>query len=376
MGAMIRPGMDTSGVLRGGFGRARTALLVTFAFGVSACGAAAPNYGADDPSHGMETPPPEEPPKPEAPPPPPDDVVLRAARPFHGERAQDGALLGSIAFLSELSRADAICIGERHDNPSDHYAQLAVLRGLIERQEVGGYELGLGLEMFEQDQQEALDKFGSARISLDELVKQSKYEERWGYPIQFYAPQLEAAQHAKNQLIALNVSRALTRAVAEGGIEGLPPEVRDDLPELDLDNPEHRALFDALMAGHPVTGDSNEHPDSSEHLYQAQVVWDEAMAARAAEWLRLRAPARKMVIFAGLAHCHRSAIPSRLAKRVNARVVSVLPVSPSGDQERPAARALPADPHATPAAVARAPGAPGAAEAVMRAGYDYRLVFE
>jgi uncharacterized iron-regulated protein len=367
---------EPRGVLRSGFGLARAALLLASAFGASACGAAAPSYGADDPSHGMETPPPEKPKEPEAPPAPPEDIVLRAARPFHGERAEDGARLGSAALMRALSQADAICVGERHDDPSDHYAQLAVLRGLIERHEIGGFELGLGLEMFEQDQQEALDKFASGRLSLNELVTQSKYEERWGFPIQFYAPQLEAAQHAKSQLIALNVSRALTRAVAEGGIESLPPEVREDLPELDLFNPEHRALFDSLMAGHPVTGDSKQQADTADHLYQAQVVWDESMAARAAEWLRLRAPARKMVIFAGLAHCHRSAIPSRLAKRVNARVVSVLPVLPSGDQGRPNARALPADPHAAPAAEALAPGAPGAAETVMRAGYDYRLVFE
>jgi hypothetical protein len=130
------------------------------------------------------------------------------------------------------------------------------------------------------------------------------------------------------------------------------------------------------MAGHPVTGDSAKHADTAEHLYQAQVVWDEAMAARAWEFLRLRAPARKLVIFAGVAHCHRSAIPGRLAKRGAARVVSVLPVQPATDQGSPAARAVPADRHAGAAAQAPAPGADAAAEAAVRAGYDYRLVFE
>ncbi len=364
----------------------RAVSLVACALAQVACGGGATrHYGADDPTHGIEAPPP--PPPPETVEEVPSDIVLRAARPFHGERTADGEMLGKNAFLSELGRADAICIGERHDSASDHYAQLAVLRGLIERQEVGGFDLGVGLEMFDETQQPALDRFSAGRITLEQLVTESGYEARWGFPIQYYAPQLETARSSKNPLLALNVQRALTRAVAEKGLDDLPPDVRKRLPELHLDSAEHRALFDALMEGHPephgAAPASSSKPaegatqdDSIDRMYAAQVVWDEAMANRAAQWLLQRKPARKLLIFAGQAHCHREAIPARIERRGVTRVVSVLPVHQSGDREVPAARAVPADPHAAPDARAAAPASAGAAEAALRAGYDYYLVFE
>lgn len=301
--------------------------------------------------------------KKEAPPPPPDDVVEKAALPFHGVRSEGDEKLEGAAFFAELARADAICVGERHDEPSDHFAQLAVLRALQERQEVGGFELGVGFEMFGQGAaQEALDSFARGSIDLAELVKESKYETDWGFPIQYYAPQLEAAKAANNPLIALNVSRALTREVAQKGVAGLPDGTRRRLPEMNLEDEQHRALFDALMAGHPPGG-------SRDDVYQAQVLWDEAMAERAARFVVARAPARKLVIFAGQAHCFSRAIPERMRRRGVSRVVSVLPTF---DGEQPAARAVTED--AAPAARAPVRGSEDHASAALRSGYDYRFV--
>ncbi len=146
--------------------------------------------------------------------PPPDDVVHQAALPFRGVRGADGALLAQEALLSELARADAICIGERHGDAHDHFAQLATILGLAERQRVAAFELGVGFEMFQRPWQHALDAFGEGRVGLDDLVRASQYEKRWGLPIQFYAPQLEAARGARADLIALNASSELTKAIA------------------------------------------------------------------------------------------------------------------------------------------------------------------
>jgi uncharacterized iron-regulated protein len=63
-------------------------------------------------------------------------------------------------------------------------------------------------------------------------------------------------------------------------------------------------------------------------LYAAQVVWDESMAEASATWLSERHPARQLVIMAGNMHCHDSAIPARIRRRMKmgATVVSVVPI--------------------------------------------------
>lgn len=299
------------------------------------------------------------------PPPPPDDVVAQAALPFRGLRSSDGALLGGAALMSELARADAVCIGERHDNAHDHYAQLATLDALTARRDVAGFELGLGLEMFQQDTQPVLDAYASRRIELDRLERDAKWAERWGFPVQYYGLQLESAREGGVPLLALNARTELTRAVAQNGLEGLDPALAAELPEVELANATHRALFDRMIEGHPGP---KEDEGFSDRMYAAQVVWDETMATRATAWLGARAPARKLVIFAGRAHCARSAIPERIERRGPFRVVSVLPEVVSGAPPE----LEEAQTRLEPAAVATAPDDGLARE--LAASYDYRFL--
>src|SRR5690606_5846683 len=172
----------------------------------------------------------------EKPPPPPDDVVLRAALPFRGVRVADGVEFAQQAFLSERARADAICVEERHAAPHDHWARLATIEGMAARRAVAGFELGVGLEMFQHPTQPALDAFSKGRIELDRLVEETDYEQRWGFPIQFYAPQLTAAREAGASLLALNARTELTRAIAREGLAAVPSDLASELPELDLED--------------------------------------------------------------------------------------------------------------------------------------------
>lgn len=96
-------------------------------------------------------------------------------------------------------------------------------------------------------------------------------------------------------------------------------------------------------------------PGAAENYYAAQLIWDEQMAEVSAHWLGERAPGRKLLIFAGGAHCHRSAIPARIARRTEVTVVSVLPVE--GGAPR------------------RVPETPATVEEKLAAGFDYQMVF-
>lgn len=285
----------------------------------------------------------------------PADIVLRARRGWSGYRASDGRAFEQESLLSSLASADALCVGERHDSAVDHFAQLSVIEGLLERRSMRGFQLGIGLEMVRARFAPELSGYQRDFFSLEELAQRVEWETEWGYPIEYYAPQLEAAQVFGAELLSLGVAKETTKAIAAQGLAQLHPSLRDRLPKLYLHNRTHRGLFEELMAGHPLGADKLEHEKTLQRYYEAQVVWDESMARDGAAFLMAHRPGRKLVILAGIAHCHRSAIPQRLERRTGLRVVSVLPVE-GGE------------------AIAR--GKQDTVDELIAQGYDYQMVFE
>ena len=257
----------------------------------------------------------------------PDDVVRRAAQAFHARRNADGHELDQRQLFDELSHYDVLCLGEEHDAPRDHFAELAVVEALARRARVSGRALGVGFEMFQEPYGDALRSYARGRLSEAALRKRTHYDERWGFPYAYYRPVLAYGRALGLSLRALNASRELTHAVAVNGLSGLTPRLRRQLPDLDLDNSAHRAQFDRLMANHPAQAGMD-----PEKFYAAQVVWDETMAENAAGWVAARAPQRQLVVLAGSAHCRREAIPARVERRVTTRVVSVK-LSPQSPEE-------------------------------------------
>jgi hypothetical protein len=73
------------------------------------------------------------------------------------------------------------------------------------------------------------------------------------------------------------------------------------------------------MADHPMPAGGPQLDD----MYAVQVVWDETMADTGARWLESTGAASQLVVLAGAGHCHRTAIPARLSRRIHAPVLSV-----------------------------------------------------
>ncbi|MET0791302.1 MAG: ChaN family lipoprotein [Polyangiaceae bacterium] len=260
--------------------------------------------------------------KPAPPPAVPDDIVARSAQPFRAQRNADGHTLNQAQLLDELSHYDVVCLGEAHDAPRDHYAELAITEGLERRARVSGRALGVGFEMFQAPYGDALYRYSIGSLGDAGLRKRTQYDKRWGYPYAYYQPVLALGRAYGLPLKALNASRELTHAVAQQGISDLPKRLRRQLPDdLNLSDPDHRAEFDKLMTHHPQgVGGANFDADN---FYAAQVVWDETMADNAARWVAAHAPSRQLVVLAGSAHCQYPAIPSRIERREPLRVASV-----------------------------------------------------
>lgn len=249
----------------------------------------------------------------------PDDIVARSAQPFRAQRNADGQALDQARLYDELSKFDVVCLGEAHDAPRDHFAELAISEGLERRARISGKALGVGFEMFQTSSAAALYAYGLGHLDDAGLRKRTQYDDRWGYPYAYYRPVLSLGRAYGLPLKALNASRELTHAVAENGLDSLSPRLRRQLPaELDLDDREHRESFERAMADHPHGEGMN-----MDNFYAAQVVWDETMADNAATWVSKRAPLRQLLILAGSAHCQRTAIPERIERRQPLRVASV-----------------------------------------------------
>jgi uncharacterized iron-regulated protein len=271
--------------------------------------------------------------------------IEMASLPYHVLDGRSGRQVDEAEFWTRLQKARAVCVGEDHPNPHHHWVQLHVVQELGKRKPA---KLALGLEMVQRPFQGPLDDYAAKRIDSVALRSRVGWEERWGYEWGFYGPTIDAAVGFGAQILALNAAKELSKKVSRQGLEALTPAEKANVPELKLDDPNHRAWFDALMndmggadahsqkkegdAVEEKKADPHKNPHggapampSAERIYTVQVLWDETMADLAAKWLAAN-PSGQLVILAGNGHCHDSAIVGRLKRRGIADVVSVRPV--------------------------------------------------
>jgi uncharacterized iron-regulated protein len=249
----------------------------------------------------------------------PESIVRAQGEPRALVDAATGRSLESEAFYSLLRTKQVIYVGERHDQPEDHGVQYTILRELHRE----AASLAIGMEMFQIPFQEPLDEWSAGRIDETVLRRETEYDQRWGFDFSLLRPILEYARSRGLEVVALNAPREVAYAVAQGGVDSLDPELAAALPELDLDDAEHRAMFNAEF-------DVGEHgaEETVDQYYQAQVVWDETMGARVADTLSRTDGPAKMIVFAGRVHVKRGlGIPARAAKRGAKPYAVVLPVT-------------------------------------------------
>lgn len=226
-------------------------------------------------------------------------------------------------LFDALAQASAVCFGETHDDAAHHRAQTRTARELALRARGAGAPFALGFEMFQTPFQPAVTSFATGGIDEVELLRESEYATRWGYDVRLYRPLLDLVRELSLPALALNAPAELTRKIAEGGLDGLSAEERAALPELDLDDPDHRAYVTELLGTFHADEATLENP------YTVQVVWDETMADTASDWLASNEEGATLMVIAGLGHCHRSAIPERITRRTGLSALAVAPVRES-----------------------------------------------
>ncbi|MGP1375370.1 MAG: ChaN family lipoprotein [Almyronema sp.] len=218
-------------------------------------------------------------------------------------------------ILQTLQQADVIYLGETHSQLADHQAQLEIIQALHQ----ANPQLAIALEMFQRPFQPVIDRYLAGEISEAELVQLSEYEQRWGFPWEYYAPILRYAKANGLPVLALNTPAETTRKVARQGLASLATEDFRYIPpvaDIDLDSPDYRLLVQDAFSLHSQHGGLD-----FENFFAAQVLWDETMAATLAEFLSQN-PDYQVVTLAGQGHVvYDYGIPSRVARRLGAELI-------------------------------------------------------
>ena len=298
--------------------------------------------------------------------------VEDAELPYRVLRAKSGREVSLPDFYAEIKAAQAVCVGESHSDSHHHWAQLEILQHVLQRLPAASErKLATGMEMFQRPFQGVLDDYVEGRISEEQMLSRSGWKGRWRYDWNYYAPMVRLTVERGAALLALNISKELKEKWKKSGSEGLSEAEKAKLPEMILDDQEHRRWFRALMErigeGHEVDRTGNHAfegdphgstpapavhghagaaaqpaqapkeattitPDFIEKIYPVQVLWDETMADTATQWLQAE-EGRQLIILAGNGHCHDTAIVGRMKRRGVGRVVSVRPVTETGAGE-------------------------------------------
>src|SRR6266550_3454057 len=103
-------------------------------------------------------------------------------------------------MLADLARADAVFVGEQHDDPNTHRLELAIIEGLTRRQA----PVVVALEMFERDVQGSVEQYWTGTTTEDAFVSGSRPWPRYATD---YRPIVEFAKANHLPILASNVPR-------------------------------------------------------------------------------------------------------------------------------------------------------------------------
>jgi uncharacterized iron-regulated protein len=218
--------------------------------------------------------------------------------------------------LDDLKKNQIVLLGELHAKRQHHEGQLAVIRALNE----AGLRIAIGLEMFRNESQRALDQWISGQI--DEQQFEKIYYDNWNFPWQAYRGIFEYARNHQIPMIGLNVPREITRQVSRSGFKSLSPQQKGKIAEVSCIVDQQYMNYIRKAFGSHSHGQLN-----FIYFCEAQLLWDSAMAVYSLAYLK-KNPDSIMVILTGTGHAQKGAVPRQIRERSNLSSAVILPEIP------------------------------------------------
>lgn len=177
---------------------------------------------------------------------------------------QNGKRTSYRKLLRKSKKADIVLFGEYHNNPIAHWLEVKLTKDLL-----GKRSLILGAEMFERDNQDALDGYLEGTIDqkgLDTLAR------LWKNYKTDYKPWVDLAKREKLPIVATNIPRKYANIVYKKGLQALdtlPSAERKWIVSLPFPYDGNLSQYEKMkkMARH-----------NSENLPMAQAIKDATMA--------------------------------------------------------------------------------------------------
>lgn len=116
-------------------------------------------------------------------------------------------------MIQFLSKQEVVLIGEFHNNAISHWMELEVTKDCFEQR-----KLVLGAEMFEQDNQDALNAYLAGTLTAKGLDSSARL---WKNYATDYAPLVNFAKEHQITFVASNIPRKFASLVSKGGFEAL-----------------------------------------------------------------------------------------------------------------------------------------------------------
>ncbi len=215
-------------------------------------------------------------------------------------------------MINDLKKAQIIFIGESHDNPAHHRAQLQIIKAL----ENSGTKVAIGLEMFRSDSQKYLEQWVNGKMSLHQFM--NIFNDNWS-DFNQYREIFNHSYFKKIPMIGLNLSRSITRQVARNGFKSLSKKQLNELPIVTCNiDPAYEKFIKRALGGH-----ANEDV-KFQYFCEAQLLWDNVMAENLIAFLD-KNPDYSVVVIAGSGHAWKHGIPARIKDRSEYAFRVILP---------------------------------------------------
>ncbi|MGH2552378.1 MAG: ChaN family lipoprotein [Chitinophagaceae bacterium] len=171
-------------------------------------------------------------------------------------------------IIEECNHTDILFFGEEHNDSACHYLEAEIVRALYQK---FTDKLALSLEMFETDNQVALNDYLAGFILEDRFAKDVRLWTNY----KDYRPMIEFAKQNNIPVIAANPPRRYVSMVSRRGmksLDSLSKVSKQFLPPLPYDTLEgsYREKFLETMKGSP----GGDNP----RIYHSQSLWDAGMS--------------------------------------------------------------------------------------------------
>lgn len=194
-------------------------------------------------------------------------------------------------FYQRLRRADFVLLGETHTNPDHHRLQ----RKVIERMVAAGRRPAVVFEMFERDNQPAIDRVRSRfPHAADRIARETNMRKR-GWSWRLYKPLVETVLDNELPLFGADLSQPQVREIVMQGLKALDADLRKSLA---LDEPLAPSVI-ATMRADIVAAHCGHAP---EQMLDGMVAAQRARDAMLAYGLTEHADRDGAVLIAGSGH--------------------------------------------------------------------------